>query len=312
METRFSGVNDAAYCRYAPCHCHGRRMPPWDTRPDLTLSNVQHGKSCMSACGCKPGSSTAINREVIPYLGAARLRITRCKRSWKSARRRAGQSTWAKLIGNSDTQTAFLEGSTSGTIQNWNNISAGRSLASYDVTHRLVVSYVVDCRRYTVGQRQEAVRQCERRAGPDRVIGGWGINGVSTLQSGFPLAFIGQPTTLNRFFGAGAPRPDVIAGCPKNLDGSAQKKLAEWFNTACFAQPNAFGYGSEGRTDPNLRSAGIANCDFSVFKRTSITERVSLQFRTEIFNLFNRAIPIARSAVGDRAVRAGERPAGTA
>jgi hypothetical protein len=37
-----------------------------------------------------------------------------------------------------------------------------------------------------------------------------------------------------------------------------------------------------------LRAAGIANWDFSVVKRTEITERLRLDFRTEFFNLFNR------------------------
>ena len=37
-----------------------------------------------------------------------------------------------------------------------------------------------------------------------------------------------------------------------------------------------------------MRSHGIANYDFTLFKNTKITERTNLQFRTEIFNLFNR------------------------
>jgi hypothetical protein len=37
-----------------------------------------------------------------------------------------------------------------------------------------------------------------------------------------------------------------------------------------------------------LRSAGVNNWDFAVFKTTQIAERYSLQFRTEFFNLFNR------------------------
>jgi hypothetical protein len=191
--------------------------------------------------------------------------------------------TWSKLIGNSDTQTAFLEGSTSGTVQNWNNTSAERSLASYDVPHRLVISYVYDL---PVGRGRKMLANASSVV--DRVIGGWGVNGVTTFQSGFPIALIAQPTTLSRFFGAGAPRPDVLGGCQKTTDGSAQDRIGKWFNTACFAQPNTFGYGNESRTDPSLRSAGIANYDFSVFKRMAITERVSLQFRTEFFNIFNR------------------------
>jgi len=39
---------------------------------------------------------------------------------------------------------------------------------------------------------------------------------------------------------------------------------------------------------PDIRSHGIANYDFTMFKNTKMTERVGLQFRAEIFNLFNR------------------------
>jgi hypothetical protein len=77
-------------------------------------------------------------------------------------------------------------------------------------------------------------------------------------------------------------------GCDKSISGSAQSRLNEWFNTSCFSQPPAFTFGSESRLDPNLRSAGINNWDFALFKTTQITERVGVQFRTEFFNLFNR------------------------
>jgi hypothetical protein len=88
----------------------------------------------------------------------------------------------------------------------------------------------------------------------------------------------------------GGTRPNVIAGCDKSISGSAQSRLTKWFNTSCFAPPAAFTFGSESRLDPNLRSAGIANWDFALFKTTQIAERYSLQFRTEFFNVFNRVL----------------------
>ena len=42
------------------------------------------------------------------------------------------------------------------------------------------------------------------------------------------------------------------------------------------------------RSLTDVRSHGIANYDFTVFKNTQLTERFGLQFRSEIFNLFNR------------------------
>ena len=80
----------------------------------------------------------------------------------------------------------------------------------------------------------------------------------------------------------------VATGCEKSIDGSAQSRLTKWFNTACFSAPSPYGFGSESRTDPNLRFPGIANYNFALFKNTKIGERYGLQFRTEFFNIFNR------------------------
>ena len=65
------------------------------------------------------------------------------------------------------------------------------------------------------------------------------------------------------------------------------RKIAQWFNTSCFAAPPAWGFGTESRVDPTLRADGLKNFDFAAFKRTKFFERVGLEFRTEFFNLFN-------------------------
>jgi hypothetical protein len=80
----------------------------------------------------------------------------------------------------------------------------------------------------------------------------------------------------------------VVPGCNKSLDGSAQSRLDRWFNTECFTQPEPFGFGNEGRNDSELRSAGINNWDFALYKAFPIKERFNVQFRAEVFNLANR------------------------
>src|SRR5262249_44176334 len=102
---------------------------------------------------------------------------------------------------------------------------------------------------------------------------------------GLPLA-LPPPSTPPSSLGGG-PRPNV-ANPNVSKDGPAKTRLGQWFNTAAFAQPAAFSFGSEPRTDPVLRAAGINNFDFTIVKHTSITERARLEFRTEFFNLFNR------------------------
>ncbi len=191
--------------------------------------------------------------------------------------------TWAKDVGNADTMTGFLEAYQPGSVQNYYNISADRSLLSYDVPHRLSISYVVDL---PFGKGKHFLSGVSGLTG--KLVSGWGVNGITTLQSGFPIILTAQPTAVSQYFGGGSPRPNVTAGCDKSMPGSAQSRVSAWFNTGCYSQPSAFGFGDESRTDPNLRTAGIANWDFAVFKETPIKEQVSLQFRTEFFNIFNR------------------------
>jgi hypothetical protein len=83
-------------------------------------------------------------------------------------------------------------------------------------------------------------------------------------------------------------RPNVAAGCNKTIEGSAQSRITKWFNTSCFSVPPAFTFGSQGRLDPNIRGAGIANYDVSIFKKTQLRENLNMEFRTEFFNVFNR------------------------
>jgi hypothetical protein len=187
--------------------------------------------------------------------------------------------TWSKLISNTDTITTWLD--PTGTIQDYNNLRGERALLGSDVPQHVVISYVNDL---PIGKGHRLFGNTNGVMG--QLISGWGINGVSTFQSGLPLGFSTNVNLTNSFNGGS--RPNVTYGCDKSISGSAQSRLNGWFNTSCFTQPAAFTFGSESRLDPVLRSAGIANWDFAVFKTTHVHERVGLQFRTEFFNLFNR------------------------
>jgi TonB dependent receptor len=191
--------------------------------------------------------------------------------------------TNSKLISDTDTLTAWLEPGVGG-IQDNNNLRGERSLSSQDVPQRLVVSYVLDVpfgkgRKYFAGA--EGIT--------DKIIGGWGIDGVTIFQRGFPLVFTNGQVNGTTLFGGGS-RPNMVPGCDPNVSASSNSRLAAWFNAACFSAPADFEFGNEPRVDPRLRAAGIANFDFAVFKRTrfAANERYGLEFRTEFFNLFNR------------------------
>ena len=195
--------------------------------------------------------------------------------------------TNAKLLSTTDTLTSWLEGGVTGgvgAIQDWNNLKAERSLSSQDVSQRLVLSYVLDL---PFGHGRKFLSGVSGATG--KVVSGWGLDGVTTFQRGFPVKLsYGAGTSLSALnLGIGTLRPNVVPGCDKSTSGSAVSRLNNWFNTSCFTPPPDWGFGNESRVDATLRQQGINNFDFAVFKKTTIGERANIEFRTEFFNLFN-------------------------
>jgi len=206
--------------------------------------------------------------------------------------------TNAKLMSNTDTLTSWLEGGTTGgtgAIQDWNNLSAERSLSSQDVSQRLAISYVLDL-PFGHGKRFAS----NVSGVTDKVVSGWGVDGTTTFQRGFPVKISwggANAMTNSGLLGQSTLRPDYIPGCDKGTSGSAVSRVTHWFNTSCFTAPggvdatgaqlNPWTFGNEPRVDATLRQQGVNNFDFAAFKRTNITERVGIEFRAEFFNLFN-------------------------
>ncbi len=129
-----------------------------------------------------------------------------------------------------------------------------------------------------------------------RLGSGWQLNAVVTLRSGSPfhLNLFDDYNGTGEFF----PRPDLVgdpyAGTrtPHNfLNLSAFAAPCTWVpdplgdGSAGQCAPGSYHFGSLGRN--SLIGPGYKNIDFSVFKTTEITERIKLQIRAEVFNLFN-------------------------
>lgn len=114
----------------------------------------------------------------------------------------------------------------------------------------------------------------------NRVIGGWQLAGITYLRTGTPFSV----TFTNTAQGALASRAD-LTGNPK-LDRD-NRSINGWFNVAAFAVPAPFTFGNSARN--LLFGPGDIVIDFSVLKDTKITERATLQFRAEAFNLPNHA-----------------------
>jgi len=192
--------------------------------------------------------------------------------------------TNSKLISNTDTLTSWLETGV-GALQDNNNLRGERSLSSQDVPQRLVISYVLDL---PFGQGRKYLSNVNSRL--NYLLGGWGLDGVTTFQRGFPLIFRNGQANDATLFGAGS-RPNLLPGCHKSSGASGTARLNEWFNTTCFVAPADFTFGNEPRVDPTLRSDGVDNFDVAAFKNLLLDRegRASVEFRVEVFNLFNRS-----------------------
>ncbi|HEV2178138.1 MAG TPA: carboxypeptidase regulatory-like domain-containing protein [Terriglobia bacterium] len=139
-----------------------------------------------------------------------------------------------------------------------------------------------------------------------RLKNGWGVDSTLTLQDG-------QPFQLNYNFegdfsgsGEGFDRPDVI-GPVQYTTNPAQFLNLTSFATPCTALaagsvqlaafqasglppdencvPGTRHFGSLGRN--TLRGPSFKQWDFALYKNTPLTERLTMQFRAEFFNILN-------------------------
>ena len=200
-----------------------------------------------------------------------------------------GSYTFSKMLTNAESLTSWLETVGAPGFQNTNNLGGEYSLSGYDSRQRLSVSYVYNL---PFGRGQHFLAHVSGVT--DKVVSGWGLNGITTLQKGFPMGISSASGYVSTYSGTGTTRPNVVPGCPKVVGGAVQKRLGEnpavnpYFNTACFTAPDRFTFGNESRTDNVLRLPGVANSDLALFKDTHLNERFVLEMRVESFNLFNR------------------------
>jgi hypothetical protein len=114
------------------------------------------------------------------------------------------------------------------------------------------------------------------------VVRGWQISGIATAQSGLPfspqLGF--NPSNDGNTRNPGRPSLNP-AFTGKMILGDPNR----YFDPNAFVVPLNGTYGNAGRNI--LEGPGVQNVDISLSRRFPVTERVNLQFRSELFNLFN-------------------------
>jgi hypothetical protein len=148
----------------------------------------------------------------------------------------------------------------------------------------------------------------------DRVVGGWQLSGIHRYQTGFPLVITSSRNTgflnLVGFAGTrGAQLRVNLTGQSILTDNDPNGRSFRILNGLAFSQPpNYEGPPTTDVTDPAYRAYyadpsrffgtgpvvtgerifPFLSENFSIIKRTRINERVTLELRSEFFNLFNR------------------------
>jgi hypothetical protein len=158
------------------------------------------------------------------------------------------------------------------------DLEASWALASYDLKHRFVVSYLYELpfgrgRRFASGAP----------AVVNAIIGGWQFNGITTVQSGTPLSITANNTA--GIFGART-QPNNNGNDPR-LSGPIEDRLSRYFDTTVYSQPAAFTFGNEPVFSPVLRAPSLRNSDLSLFKNFDIRTGMQAQFRVEVLNAFD-------------------------
>jgi hypothetical protein len=173
-----------------------------------------------------------------------------------------------------------------------------RGPSDFDHTHNFVTSYVWQLPR--LSNMNGLVR---------RVFGDWEQSGQVTAQTGAPftvLSGLSAGSDLSQT-GLGHDRATYIGG-PLIGPGAcaaakATQNCVDFLNVAAFAPNTVPNPSSPGKTIPNpaligtfgnmgknsLHGPGFYDWNMGLFKNFLFTERWRLQFRAEIFNVFNRA-----------------------
>ncbi len=175
--------------------------------------------------------------------------------------------TWSKAM--DDASNPGADNAGTNVPQDMSNYAAESAASDFDHRHRFVTNFLYQIPLLKGSQGWMHV-----------AFGGWQVGGVWTLQSGAPFTVNLPNDNANNGTPANSQRPNYV--CDPN---NGPKTPAEWFNTACFSQPAPFTYGTARRN--SVVGPGLDNFDTTIQKGFPIRESMSLQFRLDIFDLFN-------------------------
>ncbi len=179
--------------------------------------------------------------------------------------------TWAKSIDNVQDYGLYTT-----LAQNMNCNSCERGASSNDIRHNSQYNVLYEL---PFGKGHKFLGSVNGIGG--KLLSGWQINSLGLLHTGiatFPTIGVntfGNSNLTNQ-------RPDVVAGISTT---PATQSVAQFWNPAAFSIPLKGTFGNAGRG--TLYGPNFVDFDASLMKQTSLSERTKLEFRAEVFNLFN-------------------------
>ena len=201
----------------------------------------------------------------------------RARRGWTTT----VNYTWSHAIDNASDGQDYVANATQ--PENSFRTDLEKASSNFDTRHRFVWAFGYELPNFT----------------PDhpRLGQGWQLNGIVTLRSGSPF----HVNLFDDYNGTGEffPRPDLVGDPYAGTSGAGHFLNLSAFKVPCtlnsadpandgsaaFCIPGTQHFGSLGRN--SLIGPGYKNFDFSVFKITPITDKVKVELRAEIFNIFN-------------------------
>ncbi len=272
--------------------------------PDLRINNVagvanalaqrtQSGTNLSNASGLGPyffypypqfsGGLSVIDSNDFSTFHSLQIGIDR---RFKSGANIQAYYTWSKamdtrsydptftLAGGGATQTA------ANTPHDINNRKLNYAISDFDRTHQL---QMIGTQELPFGRGKRFASSANPVV--DRLIGGWNLSGLFRVTSGRPFSVFSGSSTFNSFVGSFA----NCNGCTR-ADGQTRQEdgLVWYFNPSERGKFTAPGIGEYGNTGRNFfRGDGVYNLDFSLAKKTSLTERFSLELRVDFVNFTN-------------------------
>jgi hypothetical protein len=163
------------------------------------------------------------------------------------------------------------------------NRSLEKSIGQYDQTHNLKINYL-----------------WELPFGPGRrfvthgwgawLVGGWRLSGIMTYSSGTPVP-LGTSVSFPIFNGTNRPTVPTYEGWRAPTKGDDfDPNVDRFLQPASFFGPQPSDrFGNMTRYNPKLRYFPNFTENLSIARRFDFGERVRMDFRWEMFNIFNRA-----------------------